>query len=104
MQIENLTLFQHFYIKGVSSDDLKVAALTTRQINSICTSLHLYHFVVICAVEQMTTFQSVLEKHFDSVEIAFLYDKSEEGKATTTGEIVLSLSSIYTCINHVLIG
>lgn len=70
--------------EGVSSDDLKVAALTTRQINSICTSLHLYHFVVICAVEQMTTFQSVLEKHFDSVEIAFLYDKSKEGKATTT--------------------
>ena len=64
---------------------MKLAVLTTRQINSVSTSLELYHFVVLCEVQQMSGFHSVLQNHFDAVEVAFLYNSNEEGKATMAG-------------------
>ena len=64
---------------------MKLSVLTTQQINSVSASMELYHFVVLCEVQQMAEFQSVLEHHFDAVEVAFLHNSNEEGKATMAG-------------------
>lgn len=58
--------------------DTDVFAYTSRQLNSSNTSLSFFTLVVLCSLDQMDLVKTALLKCFDSVEIAYAYNKSAQ--------------------------
>ena len=76
-------------------------AYTSRQLNSTSTSLQLFNLVVFCSLQQVELVKSALLKCFDSVEVAYAYDKTAETSApgeTLCSKLTLQLEQSISCI------
>ena len=62
----------------MTQEDVKRLAYTVRQINSVSTSLEVFNFVLITAIEQMEMIANSLSCCFDTVEMAFAIKTEEQ--------------------------
>jgi len=70
-------------------EELEEIAYTSRQLNSTSTSLQLFNLVVLCSLQQVESVKCAMLKCFDSVEVAYAYDKTAE--VLPAGEALLTL-------------
>lgn len=57
-------------------EELEEVGFTSRQLNSLSTSIHLFTMVVLCDIDQQQQVsKALLKSEYDSVELAYAYDR-----------------------------
>ena len=67
-------------VQDCSVEELEGITYTSRQLNSTSSSLQLFNLVVLCSLQQVESVKCAMLKCFDSVEVAYAYDKTAEVK------------------------
>lgn len=92
-------------MQDCDSDIYEKIAYTSRQLNSSSTALPFFNLVVLCDLQQVEPLKVAILKCFDSMEVAYAYDKSAQaGELLSTCRPLHALLYLLNYYRTVILG